>query len=184
MSLLRFCYAGRQKKLAFTSSITSCLGPGGNSPTIFEAPVGNEPSAALSTGYAQSKYISKFRVASSCLHIHMANCSQPFSTKQSKELLKQLRSPTPSKFLSVSCASASSAARFELACGVRPRCIRFYSQPHSTLVCTVSLLLPVGAWTGSPSTSRRIAFLSFSSRKNLPRGKQKENKNRRKKVRI
>lgn len=59
MSLLRFCSAGRPKKMAFISSITTCLGPGQNSDTIPELPVGDEPSLAVSTGYAQSKYIGK-----------------------------------------------------------------------------------------------------------------------------
>jgi len=73
MSLLRFCYAGRPKKLAFTSSMTTCLGPGENSVSIPESPVGNEPSVALSTGYAQSKYISKFISIPSFPSINIAN---------------------------------------------------------------------------------------------------------------
>ncbi|KAL2066412.1 hypothetical protein VTL71DRAFT_2483 [Oculimacula yallundae] len=64
MSLLRLCHAGRPKTFAFTSSISTCMGTGpfstttpSNSRTIPESPIGSDPSIALSTGYAQSKYI-------------------------------------------------------------------------------------------------------------------------------
>jgi thioester reductase-like protein len=57
MSLLRFCQTGRPKTLVFTSSISTCMGEGRKSPTIPEEPIGSDPSVALSTGYAQSKYI-------------------------------------------------------------------------------------------------------------------------------
>ena len=73
MSLLRFCYAGRPKRMSFTSSITSCLGPAQSSFIIPEAPVGNDPLMALSTGYAQSKYISKFELFPG--HIQPKNAS-------------------------------------------------------------------------------------------------------------
>ena len=58
MSLLRFCYAGRPKTMAFTSSISTCMGAGQNSPIVHEEPIGLDPTVALPTGYAQSKYIS------------------------------------------------------------------------------------------------------------------------------
>ncbi|KAG4444297.1 hypothetical protein IFR05_000272 [Cadophora sp. M221] len=62
MSLLRLCHAGRPKTFAFTSSISTCMGVVPFSPTapsliIPESPIGPDPSIALSTGYAQSKYI-------------------------------------------------------------------------------------------------------------------------------
>lgn len=57
MSLLRLCHAGRPKTLAFTSSISTCIGLGQTSPTVPEEPIGSDPTIALSTGYAQSKYI-------------------------------------------------------------------------------------------------------------------------------
>ena len=57
MSLLRLCHAGRRKTLAFTSSVSTCLGPGHASSTVPEQPIGSDPTVALSTGYAQSKYI-------------------------------------------------------------------------------------------------------------------------------
>lgn len=57
MSLLRFCHAGRPKRLAFTSSISTCMGPGNTSLAVPEEPVGPDPNLSLSTGYAQSKYI-------------------------------------------------------------------------------------------------------------------------------
>lgn len=60
MSLLRFCQAGRPKRLAFTSSISTCMGAGHTSPTVPETPIGGDPTVALGTGYAQSKYIGKF----------------------------------------------------------------------------------------------------------------------------
>jgi hypothetical protein len=56
--------------MAFTSSIASCLGAGQESPIVPESPVGNDPSAALFTGYAQSKYIGKFKPIS-CIHVHL-----------------------------------------------------------------------------------------------------------------
>ena len=64
MSLLRLCHAGRPKTFAFTSSISTCMGAAPFSPntpslTIPESPIGSDPSIALSTGYAQSKYISE-----------------------------------------------------------------------------------------------------------------------------
>jgi hypothetical protein len=61
MSLLRLCHAGRPKTLAFTSSVSTCMGPGHISPTVPESPIGADPSVALSTGYAQSKYISAYQ---------------------------------------------------------------------------------------------------------------------------
>ncbi|KAH7413166.1 male sterility protein [Cadophora sp. MPI-SDFR-AT-0126] len=62
MSLLRLCHAGRPKTFAFTSSISTCMGAAPFSPTtpsltIPELPIGSDLSIALSTGYAQSKYI-------------------------------------------------------------------------------------------------------------------------------
>jgi thioester reductase-like protein len=57
MSLLRLCHAGRRKTLAFTSSISTCMGSGQLSPTVAESPIGLDPTMALPTGYAQSKYI-------------------------------------------------------------------------------------------------------------------------------
>jgi thioester reductase-like protein len=56
MSLLRLCCAGRPKRIAFTSSISTTLGP--LSPSLIpESPLGPDPAVALPTGYAQSKYI-------------------------------------------------------------------------------------------------------------------------------
>jgi len=57
MSLLRLCHAGRPKTLAFTSSISTCMGPGQLSVSVPETPIGSDPTVALPTGYAQSKYI-------------------------------------------------------------------------------------------------------------------------------
>ncbi|RDW71374.1 acetyl-CoA synthetase-like protein [Coleophoma cylindrospora] len=57
MHLLRLCHAGRRKTIAFTSSISTCMGSGHTLPTVSESPIGSDPSVALSTGYAQSKYI-------------------------------------------------------------------------------------------------------------------------------
>lgn len=57
MSLLRLCHAGRPKTLAFTSSVSTCMGPGQTSHSVPEEPVGSDPTVALSSGYAQSKYI-------------------------------------------------------------------------------------------------------------------------------
>lgn len=59
MSLLRFCHTGIPKTMAFTSSISTCMGYGHTSPVVSEYPIGNDPTVALPTGYARSKYISK-----------------------------------------------------------------------------------------------------------------------------
>ncbi|RFU33647.1 hypothetical protein B7463_g2658, partial [Scytalidium lignicola] len=56
MNLLRFCCTGIRKKFVFTSSISACMGRGAP-PSIPETPIGPDPTIALSTGYAQSKYI-------------------------------------------------------------------------------------------------------------------------------
>jgi thioester reductase-like protein len=57
MNLLRFCVAGRAKCLAFTSSVSTCHGPGFKGRVVPEEPVGSDPEAAMGTGYAQSKYV-------------------------------------------------------------------------------------------------------------------------------
>ena len=68
MSLLRLCHAGRRKNLAFTSSISTCLGAKQPSLSIPESPIGPDPTVALPTGYAQSKYIVErlTQLASAC----------------------------------------------------------------------------------------------------------------------
>lgn len=57
LSLLRLAHAGRPKTFAFTSSISTCMGPS-SPPSVPEEPIGADPLIALSTGYAQSKFIS------------------------------------------------------------------------------------------------------------------------------
>ena len=57
MSILRLCHAGRRKTLAFTSSISTCMGSGQTSLNVPEEPIGSDHTVALPTGYAQSKYI-------------------------------------------------------------------------------------------------------------------------------
>ena len=57
MNLLRLSHAGRPKTFTFTSSISTCMGAGHTSPIVAESPIGADPNVALSTGYAQSKYI-------------------------------------------------------------------------------------------------------------------------------
>ncbi|KAH8656954.1 hypothetical protein BGZ60DRAFT_531819 [Tricladium varicosporioides] len=57
MSLLRLCLAARPKRFAFTSSMSTCMGSGHTAPFVSELPIGPDPMVALSTGYAQSKYI-------------------------------------------------------------------------------------------------------------------------------
>ncbi|KAH7370594.1 male sterility protein [Rhexocercosporidium sp. MPI-PUGE-AT-0058] len=76
MSLLRLCHAGCPKTFAFTSSISTCMGSATFSPKIPsliipESPIGSDPSIALSTGYAQSKYIIEriTQTASRLLHL-------------------------------------------------------------------------------------------------------------------
>lgn len=178
MSLLRFCYAGRQKKLAFTSSITSCLGPGGNSPTIFEAPVGNEPSAALSTGYAQSKYISKFRVASSCLHIHMANCSQPFLYKTVERITKTASLPNtlqiPIRILRVGQLCGSIRTGLWSTAEMYP--ILFATSFHPRMHCIPTFTSRSVDWVPIDVAAHCISELLFQeeSTKRKTKGKQKQ----------
>jgi thioester reductase-like protein len=68
--LLRLAHAGRPKTLAFTSSISTCLAslPGS---TIPEAPISPNPSVALNTGYAQSKYIIERLLLFAATHLHL-----------------------------------------------------------------------------------------------------------------
>ncbi|KAH8803282.1 male sterility protein [Xylogone sp. PMI_703] len=56
MNLLRFCCTGIRKRFVFTSSISACMGRGAPL-NISESPIGPNPEVALSTGYAQSKYV-------------------------------------------------------------------------------------------------------------------------------
>ncbi|KUJ08437.1 acetyl-CoA synthetase-like protein, partial [Mollisia scopiformis] len=56
LSLLRLAHAGRPKTFAFTSSISTCMGPS-SPPSVPENPISADPTIALSTGYAQSKFI-------------------------------------------------------------------------------------------------------------------------------
>jgi len=60
MSLIRLAHAGRPKTLAFTSSVSTCMGIGHIAPTVPEVPIGDDPSVSLTTGYALSKYIGTF----------------------------------------------------------------------------------------------------------------------------
>ncbi|CZR53994.1 uncharacterized protein PAC_03877 [Phialocephala subalpina] len=64
MSLLRFAHAGRPKTFAFTSSISTCMGPS-SAFSVPEEPIGADPTIALSTGYAQSKFIEVERLTQS-----------------------------------------------------------------------------------------------------------------------
>jgi nucleoside-diphosphate-sugar epimerase len=61
MALLRLCVTGgrRPKTLAFTSSTSTCMGPGQTLP-VPELPIGEDTSVVLPTGYAQSKYVGTF----------------------------------------------------------------------------------------------------------------------------
>ncbi|KAK0122143.1 hypothetical protein ONS95_010404 [Cadophora gregata] len=73
MSLLRLCHAGRPKTFAFTSSISTCMGAAPFSATtpsltIPESAIGSDPAIALSTGYAQSKYIIE-RITQTASHL-------------------------------------------------------------------------------------------------------------------
>lgn len=43
--------------MAFTSSVSTCMGPGYTGATVTEEVLGSDPTVALSTGYALSKYI-------------------------------------------------------------------------------------------------------------------------------
>ena len=70
MFLLRLVHAGRPKTFAFTSSISTCLATS-TSCVIPESPIGASPSVALSTGYAQSKYIIERLTLFAASHLHI-----------------------------------------------------------------------------------------------------------------
>ncbi|TAQ85312.1 hypothetical protein B7494_g6372 [Chlorociboria aeruginascens] len=57
MNLLRFTHAGRPKRFVFSSSISTCDGPGQSLSSIPESALISDPTVAGRTGYAQSKYI-------------------------------------------------------------------------------------------------------------------------------
>ncbi|MCJ1477816.1 hypothetical protein MMC13_006489 [Lambiella insularis] len=59
MALLRFCCAGMYKRFAFTSSVSTCMGSGVWGKEVPEEPVRDDPTVALGTGYAQSKFIAE-----------------------------------------------------------------------------------------------------------------------------
>ncbi|EPE31486.1 Acetyl-CoA synthetase-like protein [Glarea lozoyensis ATCC 20868] len=76
MSLLRLTQAGRPKRFVFTSSISACMGPGQTSPTVFEEPIGNDPTVALSTGYAQIERITQTATRILNLPVHLLRVGQ------------------------------------------------------------------------------------------------------------
>lgn len=55
--LLRFAHLKTKKTFAFTSSVSTNMGKSAIGKTISESPIENDPSLALETGYAQSKFI-------------------------------------------------------------------------------------------------------------------------------
>ncbi|KAH8891456.1 male sterility protein [Thozetella sp. PMI_491] len=57
MNLLSFCLSGRKKTFAFTSSISTVMGPALAGQKILEIPASDDPRSASGTGYAQSKYV-------------------------------------------------------------------------------------------------------------------------------
>lgn len=61
LDLLKLCNEGREKKMVFASSVASCLGPSQSSPVAESLSTGKDldPEEAMSTGYAQSKWVGK-----------------------------------------------------------------------------------------------------------------------------
>ncbi|MCJ1396793.1 hypothetical protein MMC18_009685 [Xylographa bjoerkii] len=57
MALLRFCHTGSRKVFAFTSSVSACMGKGFKGDVVPEESLGGDPTVAMETGYAQSKFI-------------------------------------------------------------------------------------------------------------------------------
>ncbi len=57
MNLMRFCLSGQKKTFAFTSSISTVMGPTMAGKAIQEAPVSDDVHQPAGIGYAQSKYI-------------------------------------------------------------------------------------------------------------------------------
>ncbi|EMC98541.1 hypothetical protein BAUCODRAFT_23288 [Baudoinia panamericana UAMH 10762] len=55
--LMHFASTGRRKMFAFSSSVATHLGPAASGSEVAETEAINEPSLALDTGYAQSKFI-------------------------------------------------------------------------------------------------------------------------------
>ncbi|MCJ1385827.1 hypothetical protein MMC17_008951 [Xylographa soralifera] len=59
MALIRFCHTGRPKVFAFTSSVSACMGKGFKGDEVPEQSLGDDPTVAMETGYAQSKFIAE-----------------------------------------------------------------------------------------------------------------------------
>lgn len=59
LNLMRFCQTKATKKFVFTSSVATNMGKAAANRLIGEVPIANDPSLALETGYAQSKFIGK-----------------------------------------------------------------------------------------------------------------------------
>lgn len=57
LNLMRFAYEKTKKTFAFSSSVAASMGKFAVGKVIHEAPIANDPSLALETGYAQSKFI-------------------------------------------------------------------------------------------------------------------------------
>jgi hypothetical protein len=66
MSLLRLAVAGRGKRVAFVSSVSACMGSGREvmKEIVREEKVSDDPSVALGTGYALSKYVGESYLSS------------------------------------------------------------------------------------------------------------------------
>ena len=57
LNLMRFAQQSTKKTFAFNSSVATNMGKSASGKTIRETPIANDPSLALETGYAQSKFI-------------------------------------------------------------------------------------------------------------------------------
>ncbi|KAL1301564.1 hypothetical protein AAFC00_005801 [Neodothiora populina] len=57
LNLMHFAYTTKKKTFAFTSSVATNMGKSSAGKIIHETPIVNNPSLALETGYAQSKFI-------------------------------------------------------------------------------------------------------------------------------
>lgn len=57
LNLLRFAHLKTKKVFAFTSSVSTNMGKSAIGKSIPESPMEQDPTLALETGYAQSKFI-------------------------------------------------------------------------------------------------------------------------------
>lgn len=70
--IMRFANTSKRKTFAFSSSVATHLGPAAAGKEVAEAEISNEPSLALNTGYAESKFIVEMLTQTLARHLEMS----------------------------------------------------------------------------------------------------------------